>query len=344
MNEIEHPEPSQKPIAEQSGGRLADELNAITAAQSAEAHEAAESWRPHAGESKAAYLLRATVPEYTPGTISYDRATPTRRIANAAEVAGLAVTQPEPSPDDALRASRAEIDKLAALDLADTNSSVSSVAVDGALFSETERGRHFIAASSKKDERYYTQLFAGSGDEEVQQAVRERLTGKRIVNLGGGQANLAEELTDFGAPPQSVLNVEPFPSEQADGQSIDPIIQANAADPQLLEHSQLQPGSADEVLALYSVPYYLTNGIEIQTMLANGANLLAPGGNFRIWPITLNSLDATEESLRERQSALIGGLNDLADQGYNVSLIHTGKRGLTAIIHRPDSQDSPRSM
>ncbi len=142
---------------------------------------------------------------------------------------------------------------------------------------------------------------------------------------------------EFGAQPASVINVDPFPSpDQPDApKPRDRIIQADSADPNLLQHSELAPGSADEVLALYSVPFYLTSGEQISQMLHNGVDLLAPGGNFRLWPVNFNANGATPEALQERKQYLLHTLKVLSAQGLQISIVFNGNRGDTLIIHKP---------
>lgn len=98
-----------------------------------------------------------------------------------------------------------------------------------------------------------------------------------------------------------------------------------------MEQSGLIPGSADEILAAFSVPAYLETPQEVVTLFDNITHLLKPGGHARISHFGI--VDA--EPGDPRHAAIIGSLEKARQDGYLIEIVKTSIN--TLILTAPEA-------
>jgi hypothetical protein len=103
--------------------------------------------------------------------------------------------------------------------------------------------------------------------------------GKRILLIGGGNSPILTNLLELGFWPKSVTNVDPFALPQNDSR-------------QLLKRENfltynISYDSYDEIWALFSLPFWLDDVRQTDTLLSKALLGLAPNGNLRIYPVPL---------------------------------------------------------
>ena len=115
---------------------------------------------------------------------------------------------------------------------------------------------------------YCERLFA-PGDEVF-------LDNNRILLIGGGVSPILTDLQKKRIFPKFVHNVDPFAAEQNDPRQKlfrEDFMTWNAA-----------PDSYDEVLALYSLPYYCETIDYVAPFYAKALMIVRPSGNLRVFP------------------------------------------------------------
>jgi hypothetical protein len=105
--------------------------------------------------------------------------------------------------------------------------------------------------------------------------------GKRILLIGGGSSPILTDLLKLGFWPKSVTNVDPYALPQNDSR-------------QMLQREnfikyKISYDSYDEIWALFSLPFWLDNIKQTDTLLVKALLGLASNGNFRIYPVLLES-------------------------------------------------------
>lgn len=217
--------------------------------------------------------------------------------------------------------------------------SVGKEAYDG-----TQRDRKMFTAGetggSSRTESYFSQLFAGAVNPELVHRVAEGLQGKKILNLGGGNAKLSAELTAHGVQSAEVINVEPYPSDSAlEGGGYDHIVQENPAEQNFFERSELPEQSVDEIWAVFSVPAYLGTDKEVNTVFDNVKRAIKPGGIIRMshFGLAESASDVAGTSFAERTEALMGSLESAKDEGYLVEVVTSHNGTKTLIMTAPES-------
>lgn len=217
--------------------------------------------------------------------------------------------------------------------------SVGKEAYDG-----TQRDRKMFTAGetggSSRTESYFSQLFAGAVNPELVQRVAEGLQGKKILNLGGGNAKLTAELAAHGVQSAEVINVEPYPSDSAlEGGGYDHIVQENPAEQNFFERSELPEQSVDEIWAVFSVPAYLGTDKEVNTVFDNVKRAIKPGGIIRMshFGLAESASDVAGTSFAERTEALMGSLESAKDEGYLVEVVTSHNGTKTLIMTAPES-------
>jgi len=196
-------------------------------------------------------------------------------------------------------------------------------------FDQTRRDRGFFGSGEgsgrHRHETYWTTLFFPYRTKSTLAFAKTILEGRTVVLLGGGGARLGEEMRQaHNINPASVLNIDPFVSQPAEGS--DPVVSMSAADVRLVEKMRTTPGfkGVSEVWAVFSVPAYLQNPEDIKALFKNIDALLdAEGGHARIWPIEVQS-SGTETEVEARKTALIEALRELDACGnYEISPFRT---------------------
>jgi hypothetical protein len=107
------------------------------------------------------------------------------------------------------------------------------------------------------------------------------LNGKRILLIGGGSSPILTDLLELGFYPKSVTNVDPYALPQNDSRQV---LQKE----DFIKY-EISYDSYDEIWALYSLPFWIDDIKQTNTFLANALLGLAPNGNFRIHPISMES-------------------------------------------------------
>lgn len=141
--------------------------------------------------------------------------------------------------------------------------------------------------------------------------LKNRLDGKRILNIGGGGSleDVLTQISDVGPgsiSPEIIVNIDPYlsreniklgqkkPYRSIDISGTDPNIQAK------LEEGGC-PKEYDEVWSLYSLPAYLFDPNEVPVFFSNIEKLLAPRGTARLHPLGIaipsNQSEYTENNL-----------------------------------------------
>jgi hypothetical protein len=105
--------------------------------------------------------------------------------------------------------------------------------------------------------------------------------GKRILLIGGGSSPILTDLLKLSFWPKSVTNVDPYALPQNDSR-------------QMLQREnflkyKIPYDSYDEIWALFSLPFWLDDIKQTDTLLANALLGLAPNGNFRVYPVPLEN-------------------------------------------------------
>jgi hypothetical protein len=105
----------------------------------------------------------------------------------------------------------------------------------------------------------------------------EKLTNKDILLVGGGHSPILDELHHLHIRPKSVVNVDPYadPTKNPKQKLIN----------QDFLKWKLKPNKWDEIWALYSLPAYSKDYKQIRDFYIRGLYVLAPNGNFRVFPI-----------------------------------------------------------
>jgi hypothetical protein len=103
--------------------------------------------------------------------------------------------------------------------------------------------------------------------------------GKRILLIGGGSSPILTDLLNLGFWPKSVTNVDPYALPQNDSRQM--LKREN-----FLTH-KIAYDSYDEIWALFSLPFWLDDVRETNTLLSKSLLGLAPNGNLRIYPVPL---------------------------------------------------------
>lgn len=214
---------------------------------------------------------------------------------------------------------------------------VAAGSVGAEAYDKTQRDRAMFRAGKTggagSHESYCSKLFAGASNPEIQEYVARSLEGKRVINLGGGNAAIGHELmVDHGVRDVDIINVEPYPSAAiADNPDADPICVANPAEKDFIDVSGIQPHSAEEIWAEYSVPAYLGTPEEAENLLANIQTMLKPGGIARIGHLGFVGGGMDDP----RKGALIDSLRTLGDQGYLIEVVAMPSGDETLILTAP---------
>ena len=275
--------------------------------------------------SKGATLLRLTAerPTLSLAKLEY-------QVPNAKDILAKVGSIEKPSMELRKIISKQSIDWLRTRDLrVDAPVPAGSIGVES--FDKTQRDRKFFVAGetggASKNESYCSQLYAQASNPEIRDEVIQSLEGKYILNFGGGNAKIGKELRDNGASSVRVTNIEPYPSESALADTEgDPIISANPARPGFVEQSGIEPHSADEILAVFSVPAYLGTSEEVSVLFNNIKTLLKPNGVTRI--SHLGFVGGSQED--SRAQTLIHELEKAAEEGYLVETVQLN--GLDTLI------------
>ena len=199
---------------------------------------------------------------------------------------------------------------------------------------QRDRGMFKAGGGAASHESYASELFAGAANPEIIRHIAEGLDGKTILNLGGGNAKLANELRKHGARAH-ISNVEPYPSDRAlaDPES-DPIILENPAESGFFEKSGITPHGIDEIWAVFSVPAYLGTPDEVTTLFDKVKTAHRPGGIARIGHLGFVGGDADDPRLE----TLFAQLELAAGQGFLVEPVETKARGvITLIMSAPEA-------
>lgn len=209
-------------------------------------------------------------------------------------------------------------------------------------FDKTQRDRAMFkpgkTGGASSHESYCPQLFAGVSNPEVQHYVAARLEGKTVLNFGGGNAALRKELqNEHGVENVKMINVEPYPSDHySSDPDRDTYTSANPAEPDFSEKTGMQPNSADEIWAVFSVPAYLETAEETCQLFDTVTTMLKPGGRARIGH--LGFVGATEND--PRKDALLDSLTRMADRGYLIEVASLPAGSDTLIITAPEGQST----
>jgi hypothetical protein len=107
--------------------------------------------------------------------------------------------------------------------------------------------------------------------------------GKRILLIGGGSSPILTDLLELGFWPESVTNVDPYALPQDD-------LRQMLQKEDFIKH-EISYDSYDEIWALFSLPFWLDDVKQTDMLLAKALLGLAPNGNFRIHPISLENYD-----------------------------------------------------
>jgi hypothetical protein len=105
--------------------------------------------------------------------------------------------------------------------------------------------------------------------------------GKRILLIGGGNSPILTNLLELGFWPKSVTNVDPYALPQNDSR-------------QMLQwenflNYKISYDSYAEIWALFSLPFWLDDIKQTDTLLSKALLGLAPNGNLRIYPVPLEN-------------------------------------------------------
>jgi len=101
--------------------------------------------------------------------------------------------------------------------------------------------------------------------------------GKRILLIGGGSSPILTDLLKLGFWPESVTNVDPYALPQDDSRQM--LQKEN-----FLKY-KISYDFYDEIWALFSLPFWLDDIKQTNTLLSKALFGLAPNGNFRIHPV-----------------------------------------------------------
>lgn len=161
----------------------------------------------------------------------------------------------------------------------------------------TGRKRNFYTERRKHGSRYLDYSTAMFGVpriniEEQKEYLQSIINDKNIILLGGGYS--CQDLLDSSDfHPRSITNIDPFVdeskiSQMTQGSKVNyKLVKQDASSPQLSDQlTEEGIEKADEIWALYSVPYYLKEHEQVTGLFKNIASLLKKNGKSRICPIT----------------------------------------------------------
>lgn len=171
--------------------------------------------------------------------------------------------------------------------------------------------------------------------EKVKSIFEQRINGKNILVLGGGNS-MMDLLTSKKYTPKAVINVDPYLQKESlkkNSRGFYQSVPLKAESDELVrELKERSIEKVDEIWASYSVPFYLETKEAIRSLFKNVHQLLAKNGVLRIYPLVL--ADFTNESKKafdstepydERKQAFIEAVQELIDTGeYNLDVFSRG--------------------
>jgi hypothetical protein len=209
-------------------------------------------------------------------------------------------------------------------------------------FAHTNQNRDFFGAARGFDNIPYAQSLFGVGlnTPGAREYLGDRIKDKIIYLLGGGDSAkdliMSEDIT-----PKQVVNLDPFIGAETISKvknenylSLPVLVQDTSAIEK--ETKQRNIGSADEMWASYSVPYYLATPEEIRGLFQTIKQFLAENGTARIAPISIQAGDA--ELYTKTKEEFIKQVKDLtASPEFNVYVTESTTGGTLFIERIPAS-------
>ncbi len=191
-------------------------------------------------------------------------------------------------------------------------------------------------------------LFGTDIEKDGTVELHERIDDKNVLLIGGGRS--MEDLTSSSEfHPKSVVNVDPFlPSESIDRgkASYYRSLPLNALDKDFAKELKHECSEGfDEIWATHSLPNYCNSKEEVEIFFRNIKDVISPGGNLRIFPLTFY-LHFPEKpngkELGQRTADLLNGWlaglreNFNHDDEYEIKVEAFSPKAETLVIHRKE--------
>lgn len=198
-------------------------------------------------------------------------------------------------------------------------------------YSNTNQARDFFSYGRKFDAHSYSAMMFGLPENfinttEGKEYIHEKIDNKTIFLFGGGDS-IKDLLKSEEFIPKKVVNFDPFVKEETIDKNTNRIYESqmiSASDKKIREMiDKNEIPKADEVWATYSVPFYLDSSEDIKELITNMSSVLSEGGNARISPIAVQSIEKDGENFETRKQALVDSIKNLLDNpDYNVSVFN----------------------
>lgn len=198
-------------------------------------------------------------------------------------------------------------------------------------YSNTNQERDFFSYGRKHDAYSYSSMMFGLPEdfirtEEGKEYLHNQLDNKTIFLFGGGNS-IKDLLKSEEFKPKKVINFDPFIKEETFDKNPNGIYESqmiSASDKKIREMTEKNEiPKADEVWATYSVPFYLDSSEDIKELIINMSEVLNEGGNSRICPISVQSLEKDGENFETRKQSLVGSVKGLLDNpDYNITIFN----------------------
>ena len=163
---------------------------------------------------------------------------------------------------------------------------------------------------------------------EAQEYLHSIIDNKNIYFFGGGSSAL-DLIENLEYKPKNIVNLDPYvKSETVDKNTSGAYISlpVSIASPDL--NNQLAKEGlpqADQILSLFTAPYYLNSSKEILDLMKNINLLLAPGGEAHIYPVSVSGTENNDDNFLTRKNALLDGVRELMNSSeLNISFANGG--------------------
>lgn len=201
----------------------------------------------------------------------------------------------------------------------------------GEYYSNTNQVRDFFSHGRKGDAYSYSAMMFGLPEDfintgEGKDYLHSLIDDKTIFLFGGGDS-IKDLLTSEELKPKKVINFDPFVKSETIDKNPNKIyesIMLSASDKGIREQVENNTlPKADEVWATYSVPFYSESSSDISDLITNMSQVLNEGGNARLFPIAVQSIEREGENFETRKKALVESVKKLLDNpDYNVTVFN----------------------